>query len=181
VTYDSDAGNGLLGVGWDIPISSIQVDTRFGVPKYDLNNESETYSIDGELLVMDPNQPVRGARANFHRRSEGKFDTITRVGPGPIETIDLDPGKVGDSCHFEVVDKRGWHYFYGETYFSRGSVTPRGVYRWYLSRVIDPFGNQMLYTYNKTRVVLPGASSDGAPAVEIYPQEIDYTADFTTS
>ena len=34
LTYSSSGGCGWLGVGWDIPIPSISIDTRWGVPRY---------------------------------------------------------------------------------------------------------------------------------------------------
>jgi len=37
IHYDSSAGNGLLGTGWgvDLGLGSIEIDTRWGVPRYD--------------------------------------------------------------------------------------------------------------------------------------------------
>src|SRR5262249_12190434 len=37
LSYDSDRvhSNGWLGVGWDLRMPSIEIDSRFGVPKYD--------------------------------------------------------------------------------------------------------------------------------------------------
>ena len=43
LTYSSGGGNGWLGVGWDISIPSITVETRWGVPRYDQSKESEVY------------------------------------------------------------------------------------------------------------------------------------------
>ncbi|MBC7172689.1 MAG: hypothetical protein H5U40_09695, partial [Polyangiaceae bacterium] len=51
LTYSSSAGNGWVGVGWDVGISSISVDTRFGAPRYRPNKETETYLLDGEQLA----------------------------------------------------------------------------------------------------------------------------------
>jgi RHS repeat-associated protein len=175
LTYSSDSGNGIVGVGWDVPISSVQVDTRFGVPKYDPSIETETYTLDGELLVMDPDpNHTRSSRTTFHRRSEGKFDTIIRTGPGPSET-EAQPGLIAYS--WEVVDKRGVHYFYGENPDARVSIFGvGGVARWYLDRVEDAFGNQILYRYDKRTTIFHNNTS-GLLDVELYPAEIDYTAD----
>ena len=41
ISYSSDGGSGLLGMGWDMPIPSISVDTRWGVPRYDGSYETE--------------------------------------------------------------------------------------------------------------------------------------------
>ena len=170
-TYSSDAANGILGVGWDLSISSIMVDTRFGVPKYDSASETETYLLDGEILVPDSANQQRGQKATFHRRSEGKFDTIIRNGPGPVE-----PASGGNATYtWEVIDKHGVHYFYGENFDARGSVAGRGVFQWHLSRAVDAFGNQILYQYDKRVAGFHGNSN--VLAVEVYPKKIDYTAD----
>jgi RHS repeat-associated protein len=180
VTYNSSAGNGLMGMGWSLPISSIGVDTRFGVARYSRTEETETYEIDGELLVPDPcgNSPcpARQARTNYHRKAEGKFDTIIRVAgnqAGPIE--EPTTNNSDDAYHWEVLDKRGARYIYGESYSSRGSTELRGVYRWYLSRVIDAFGNQIVYTYEKTFPALHVATD--TPTVRVLLTKIEYTAD----
>jgi RHS repeat-associated protein len=180
VTYNSSAGNGLMGIGWSLPVSSIAVDTRFGVGRYSQTEETETYEIDGDLLVPDPNQtPPRGTKTTYHRKAEGKFDAIYRIGDtgdGPTEKLTIDTG-VAHAYHWEVVDKRGTRYVYGDTYGSRGSVLFRGVYRWYLSKVIDAFGNQILYTYDK-RFPLPHVQSAvDTPTVEVLLKSIQYTAD----
>jgi RHS repeat-associated protein len=177
-TYSSEVGNGFLGVGWDLPISSIQVDTRFGVPKYLTDQESETYTLDGELLVIDPAQNGgRTGRVVFHRRAEGKFDTIIRTGPGPLESDAFANGNdVGGAYRWEVIDKHGTHFIYGETFNSRASVLGRGVFRWYLNRVVDPFGNQITYQYSKQAPPLHGVADQSASAVEVYPQSIFYTS-----
>jgi hypothetical protein len=42
ITYDSSNAEGWLGLGWDLSTSAIAVDTRWGVPRYDTTNESES-------------------------------------------------------------------------------------------------------------------------------------------
>ena len=188
VTYDSSAANSMMGLGWDLPISSIQVDTRFGVPTYDPAHESETYTLDGELLTPDTNQNLSG-RVNgdmkFHRRAEGRFDTIIRHGPGPIEQQSFDTSPAGGTPGYtwEIIDKRGVHSYYGLDFNSRGSITGSGVYRWYLERTHDAFANEVVYSYHKVTAEFhpsPLGEISGQPVyAEIYPQSITYTHDST--
>ena len=35
LSYNSSAANGWLGLGWDLSVSSVGIDTRWGVPRYD--------------------------------------------------------------------------------------------------------------------------------------------------
>ncbi|HEX9833839.1 MAG TPA: SpvB/TcaC N-terminal domain-containing protein, partial [Mycobacterium sp.] len=51
VQYNSAGGNGWMGLGWDIPMQSITIDTRWGVPRYDAALETETYVFNGEQLT----------------------------------------------------------------------------------------------------------------------------------
>src|SRR5215207_9102145 len=41
--YDSGGGNGWVGLGWDLSVGEISVDTRWGTPRFDPDRESETY------------------------------------------------------------------------------------------------------------------------------------------
>ncbi|MBO4525667.1 MAG: hypothetical protein J5692_03640, partial [Bacteroidales bacterium] len=60
LTYSSGGGNGWLGVGWDLSVPSITVETRWGVPRYETSWESEVYLYGGEQLVtIKPSGEVR--------------------------------------------------------------------------------------------------------------------------
>ncbi|MBR3659234.1 MAG: hypothetical protein IKN61_04910, partial [Bacteroidaceae bacterium] len=97
LTYSSGGGNGWLGVGWDISIPSITVETRWGVPRYDSDEESEVYVYEGEQLVSkDANGEFRKLRhrtneylqrqsghVQFWPRKNEVFDSIVRHGSGP--------------------------------------------------------------------------------------------------
>ena len=49
--HDSGGGNSWVGQGWDLSVGEISVDTRWGAPYFDPSFESETYAIDGEMLI----------------------------------------------------------------------------------------------------------------------------------
>lgn len=56
IAYDSNKSNGWMGEGWDVSgLSSIDIDTRWGSPRFDPTDETELYSIDGTMLVYDNN------------------------------------------------------------------------------------------------------------------------------
>ncbi|MCK5198508.1 MAG: hypothetical protein KAR21_09165, partial [Spirochaetales bacterium] len=38
-SYNSEGGNGWLGMGWNLSLPSVTVDTRWGVPRYDADHE----------------------------------------------------------------------------------------------------------------------------------------------
>ena len=86
ITYDSRGGDGWLGMGWDLSVPAVEVDTRFGVPRYDPDRETETYRLDGALLAPEAVRAAPVARSPervFHRRVEGGFERIVRHGSRP--------------------------------------------------------------------------------------------------
>jgi len=109
LSYNSGGGNGWLGLGWDLGVGSIEVDTRWGAPHFDPDSESETYLINGEPLV--PNalgaswEPrLTGDRQDYTRRVETDYDQIIRRSVG-------DGGP--DDYYWEVHDKQGNVRWYG--------------------------------------------------------------------
>ena len=152
VRYDSSGGDGWLGMGWDLRLPSIEISTLFGVPRYD---GSERYLIDGEQLVPS------GEPGRFVRRAEGSFERILRKGSGPAD------------YSWEVTDKDGTRYLYGQTAQARLSDPANGdAFRWYLERVVDLNGNTIDYSYSLD------SGSNGEPWVEVYPQAIAYSGGF---
>ncbi|WP_437732812.1 SpvB/TcaC N-terminal domain-containing protein [Sorangium sp. So ce1335] len=159
IRYDSEHRNGWLGVGWDLRLSRVEIDTRFGVPTYATGEER--YALDGSELVRigDASSEPQA----YRQRVEGRFARILRHGTGP------------DSYHWEVTDKDGTTYVYGRSASARlddpDPDRPRNVFRWYLEEVRDPFGNQM-FIHHARRVDSEGP----APRIEVHPERIEYTA-----
>jgi len=159
LTYDSDGvnSNGWLGVGWNMRMSSIEIDTRFGVPHY---NSTDVYLLDGAMLA-----PTTTA-GTYIRRVESSFDQIKRTGTGPTNYV------------WTVTDKSGVVYTYGSAAQSRlanlRSGATANIFRWYLDSVQDAYGNFMKVTYQHdtwSTTTTPAEKFD-----EVYPSVIDYTA-----
>ncbi|WP_437316413.1 SpvB/TcaC N-terminal domain-containing protein [Sorangium sp. So ce385] len=159
IRYDSEHRNGWLGVGWDLRLSRVEIDTRFGVPTYATGEER--YALDGSELVRTGDVSVEPQA--YRQRVEGRFARILRHGTGP------------DSYHWEVTDKSGTTYVYGRSANARladpDPDRPSNVFRWYLEEVRDPFGNQMFFHYAHR-----AESSGPAPHIEVHPERIEYTA-----
>ena len=149
LTYNSNGGNGALGVGWDIPFSKIEVDTKFGTPHYDPATESERYLLDGEELVpvlqagesASSPLPRRDVR-EFRFRSEGKFLRIKRV----FINSGYQPNPLYDT-YWTVQDRNGTVTFYGANasdnfYTIYGD---HGTAVWGISGAFDTFGNTVFY------------------------------------
>ncbi|GAA1797689.1 SpvB/TcaC N-terminal domain-containing protein [Agromyces neolithicus] len=109
--YDSDGGEGWTGLGWDLSVGEISVDTAFGAPHFDAARESESYLLDGAMLVPnalgDAWEPrVRGDREDYTHQVEGDYERIIRH----------EAGNGGPDDYFwEVRDKNGGVRWYGGT------------------------------------------------------------------
>jgi len=160
LTYNSAGGNGWLGLGWELAASSIEVDTRFGVPRYDDAQETETYLLDGAFLAPTAHTgEPRQAERIFTRRVEGSFERIVRHGSGP------------SNYWWEITDKNGTRRIYGQSTGARLADIHRSgnVFRWHLERMVDTHGNTVDFTY------ATDTGNNGEPWVETYLQSIQYT------
>ena len=188
LTYSSGGGNGWLGVGWDIPIPSITVETRWGVPRYDQSKESEVYVYEGEQLVTKDgngdframphrtnqwtNRSALGNEEQFFPRKNEAYDSIVRHGNGP------------SNYWWTVTHKNGVTDYYGK-YASDNGVNSSCVLRtgdnnasgaiahWALAESVDPYGNSVKYhyviTYNS------GIAGSSVLGKQIYIDSISYT------
>ena len=48
--YSSEGGSSFVGFGWSLPVQSIDIETRWGVPRFDSEKESESYLLAGRQL-----------------------------------------------------------------------------------------------------------------------------------
>jgi RHS repeat-associated protein len=172
IAYSSSGGNGWLGVGWDLAISGIEIDTRWGVPTYGAAEEPR-YLLDGAELV--PTVETEGPTCQsgtlskrYHTRIEGSFAHIIRCDRG------------GRRFHFEVHDRDGTLYVYGpDADGNPGNSAladpggpldnPQRIFRWDLLRVVDVHGNTTMFS-NTLDLDL-----SGQPAIDLYPATISYT------
>jgi RHS repeat-associated protein len=177
IQYDSARGNGWLGMGWDLAISSIDIDTRWGVPRYDTGQidgtpnglETETYILNGEQLAPVANRGALVQRTpdkRFSLRVEGQFLKIIRHGNSPSTYV------------WEVTGKDGTRSLYGGdpvTGVDRAAVlsdpSNGNIGRWLLREVIDTNGNTIRYRYDVVTITQNGPE----PTRQIYPSAIRYT------
>jgi hypothetical protein len=161
LSYDSGGGDGWVGLGWDLSVGEISVDTTFGAPHFDPLYESETYVLDGAVLVptsTDGPWELRpaGDRQDYTRQQETEYEQIIRHVVG-------DGGP--DDYYWEVRDQGGGVRWYGghpdaggpdgrlrsaaET-IDRSAIVyddNGNAVRWLLSAVRDVGVNQIRYHY----------------------------------
>ncbi len=153
VVYNSAAGNGWCGVGWNLDIGFIQRDTRYGVPV--------KWGATGALNQYDD---AKGIVVNFG----GVNSTLVKVADGSgyadyraeIDSTFLKFRYTTNTAnpHWVVTDKGGNSFYFGQTSSSRmenpktGWYAPNqgmAVFRWALDRVVDVNGNETVITYTK--------------------------------
>lgn len=185
LSYSSDSKESWVGYGWNLSVSSIGIDTKWGVPDYSSSVESDPYILDGEELFMAGNfrpnrpntnesneiitQPRVTSSVRFFRRIENSYQIITRRGTTPSNYV------------WEVEDASGTKRFYGTTDGSTVSSNHvlresqgQPIARWALAKVQDKWGNYMTYSYQKSVDNTTGLITSGG--VSMYLSEINYTA-----
>ncbi|MBO9202430.1 MULTISPECIES: SpvB/TcaC N-terminal domain-containing protein [Niastella] len=170
ISYNSGGGNGWLGLGWDISVPSIGIDTRWGVPRFDAQNETETYTFTGEQLspvAHRGNLIARSGEKQFYPRIEGAFNKIIRHGNSP------------QTYWWEVTDKQGTRYFYGgdpATGVDQESIlsdAAGNIAYWALKKTLDLHGNFVRYQYAKVNDA--GLANGTVMGVQLYISKISYT------
>ncbi|MEQ1746585.1 MAG: SpvB/TcaC N-terminal domain-containing protein, partial [Saprospiraceae bacterium] len=170
IRYNSEGGNGWLGLGWDLSLPSIGIDTRWGVPRYDAALETETYTMGGEMLTPVAHRsapgPRTGSSKQFWPRVEGGLSRVVRHGTDP------------KNYWWEVTDRDGTRHFYG----GDGSGVDKNavltddagnIAQWYLRETRDLNGNFVRYRY--AEVPHTGVAGGSVPGRQVYPESVTYT------
>ncbi|KAH0545319.1 hypothetical protein FGG08_000618 [Glutinoglossum americanum] len=187
IAYDSGAGNGPFGLGWNLSLPSITRKTDKGLPQYDDGNESDVFILLGAedlvpvLTMQDgrwssqnlPPRTVDGVTYRVQRyrpRIEGLFARIERW------TSLSDPAAV---C-WRTVSKENITTWYGKTAESRiaDPANPQRTFTWLICESSDVMGNIVSYEYKRE----DSAGVDVAQANErnrtrtanLYPKHIRY-------
>lgn len=180
IQYNSDGGSGWLGEGWDLNIPSITVDTKFGVPLYDSNFETESYRINGTQLARSYITPTNddaldeemflADRGTVYTRNKPLKDASgSIVNPNSqyqfyprVETnfpLVIRYGTELDKYTWQVCDKSGVKYNYGSNYIDgEGNSIPATladndgykIGEWKLQSMVDIHGDSVAYVYTKT-------------------------------
>jgi len=145
IQYNSQSGNGLLGWGWDLcGISSI---TRTGQTLYHDGNmtavdfsREDRFMLDGQRLIA-----VEGESATPFPEYRTENDCFARI----IDTFEFHLFKEEEdllTTFFKVWDKSGNVMEYKESLQTAGG---NGKMLWMISRMMDRYGNAVIYNYYK--------------------------------
>ncbi|WP_267402126.1 MULTISPECIES: RHS repeat-associated core domain-containing protein [unclassified Chryseobacterium] len=170
IGYDSNKANGWMGEGWDVNgLSSISLDTRWGAPRFDPNDETELYALDGTMLVYDNSYlPHRHNDINEHStvfttdkqkrsdflldnkktfflRKNHNFSKIERYGSSPLD------------YRWIVTTTSGRKIYYGgnESYVNEQSVIKDeagNIIHWAVWQEMDANNNIIEYQYENLTI-----------------------------
>ena len=150
LSYDSGAGNGPFGFGWNLSLPSITRKTAKGLPKYQDTDESDVFILSGAedlVPVLNPDGSRHEDKDTYpgytvHRyrpRIEGLFARIERW------TNVADPRDV----HWRSISKENILTLYGKDSDSRiaDPEDPSRIFTWLICETRDDKGNAVLYEY----------------------------------
>ncbi|MEO0731823.1 MAG: SpvB/TcaC N-terminal domain-containing protein, partial [Bacteroidota bacterium] len=168
IAYSSDHLHGWLGRGWTLSLPAISVETRWGVPRYHPDTETETYLLEGAMLApvahRGPSRP-RTAELTFYPRVERNFQRITRHGDNP------------KNYWWKIASPDGTVEYYGGT--PDGLVLTAQIRdaagntaNWALVRSVDVHGNRIDYHYQSQAD--NGRSTSNESGTNRYPDRITY-------
>ncbi|WP_088242015.1 SpvB/TcaC N-terminal domain-containing protein [Calothrix rhizosoleniae] len=147
VAYDSGAGNGIFGLGWNLSFPSITRKTDKGLPRYWDSEESDIFILSGaEDLVpvlktdgtVDETLPDGYRIRKYRPRIEGLFARIECW-------TNLNSGET----HWRSISKDNITTLYGKTAESRITEPnePTHIFSWLICESYDDKGNAILYEY----------------------------------
>ncbi|ATY64735.1 YD repeat-containing [Cordyceps militaris] len=159
LSYNSGAGNGSFGLGWQLSSQSIVRKTDKGLPRYRDEDEGEdaadVFMLSGaEDLVPWLDVRPDGTVCRTETRRDGGRVLVTRYRPrvdnGAVRIVRVSDRDTGES-HWEVKTGGNLTTIYGDGDESRVSDPrrPGRVFEWLPSRSYDDKGNETLYQYKR--------------------------------
>jgi|GEM_PF-1101119 len=141
LSYDSNAGNGICGIGWSLDFMSIKRQTDKGFPEY---NNGDTFIFQGEELVA-----LNNAGGDWRCENERSFQRLRKI----------DSDTDGNLDAWEITERNGTRHtlgrFRGQS--NRWSVVEhpeklsQGIfdrtYSWMVDTTTDLHGNRIEYEY----------------------------------
>ncbi|MBA5630351.1 SpvB/TcaC N-terminal domain-containing protein [Moheibacter lacus] len=190
--YSSEGGNGWMGLGWNISMPAITVDTRWGTPEFHSTLETELYSLGGEqlyFLTKNVQEEIEPYMPNRHRlSSNGMYDTTLKSrGSGTKQFYPRKGGsftkieRMGSSpstYYWKVTSSDGMVSWYGAD--ETGTINTNNVLKdgngnivhWALVKTVDLYNNYVKYT-NLVDTETSGNLNGGK---QIYISNIEYLA-----
>jgi RHS repeat-associated protein len=155
LSYDSGAGNGPFGLGWNLPIRAITRETHKGLPQYRDDDESDVFVLAGaeELVPFLVRTSGDGwKRDSVSRVANGEGYRVHRYRPRIEGSFTLIEKWVNDrslETHWRTVTGDNVTTLFGVDSESRiaDRNDPSRIFSWLVSQTCDDKGNVVVYTY----------------------------------
>ena len=145
LTYNSQAGNGLVGLGWGISgLSSITISPR---SVYFDNTAEELHEGDDNVYYLD------GMRLLLVSGVNGRVGATYRTEAEQYSTITIDSVLINTPAIFTVRTNDGCIYKYG-SHTGRMHYNTNACYEWALDYAEDRLGNYINYEYAQDGLML---------------------------
>jgi hypothetical protein len=113
ISYSAQSQGGNIAEGWRLNVPAISIETRWGVPVFDPNFETESYVFNGEQLVMETGEYVvdtpRAAQSTTIDDEDARLAAI-HLATQPHRTTKLRP-RVRGKAHFVLRRDEGlWRF-----------------------------------------------------------------------
>src|SRR2546425_4126805 len=151
LSYDSGAGNGPFGFGWQLSVPAISRKTDKGLPRYQDDDESDVFILSGaEDLV--PVLSRTNSRETLPKEKNGIAYTVYRYRPrieGLFARIERWRNNKTGGTHWRSISKDNITSIYGEDLKSQVADPDdtSHVFVWLLEKTYDDKGNVMVYEY----------------------------------
>ncbi len=163
LTYDSGAGNGVFGLGWQLSLPSITRKTDKGLPRYFDADDSDVFILSGAEDLVPAFQKVPDTDDDWVRGPDGRlaFDDVSREGyrvrryrpriEGLFALIERWTSETNPADVFwRSISKDNITTFYGLTEDSRvQDPVGRRAFSWLICESYDDKGNAILYDYKR--------------------------------
>lgn len=153
ISYNSGAGNGAFGFGWNLSLPSIMRKTEKGLPQYLDSEESDVFVLsDAEDLV--PELQPNGSRFEDTATVEEHTYTIHRYRPrieGLFARIERWTRQSDGDVHWRSLSQDNILTLYGKDEKSRitdpDPSKPHHIFSWLICETRDDKGNAIIYDY----------------------------------
>jgi RHS repeat-associated protein len=157
LSYDSGAGNGPFGFGWNLALPSITRKTDKGLPRYDDDAMPDTFILSGAEDLVPALEEINGAwhRIEVQRALYGQDYHIHRYRPrieGLFARIERWSNKTDPKDVFwRSISKDNIVTWYGTSDESRiaDPDDPSRIFTWLICKSHDDKGNLAVYRYAK--------------------------------
>jgi RHS repeat-associated protein len=167
LSYDSGAGNGPFGFGWNLSLPSITRKTDRGLPRYLDSEESDEFILSGAEDLVPALEQVGGQwrkQVLPPRVEDGKEFRVERYRPrteGLFARIERWTNLASGDVHWRSISRENITTVYGRTNGSRifdptepgvlddDGPPPSRVFSWLICESYDDRGNAIVYDYKR--------------------------------